>query len=231
MNSNEELVEIIPAFSQSLTTFIDPGLEIIELGIDAILKDGLLKDVPIVGAFTAVLKFGYNIYDRNLLKQTLVFISTMNDGTISEEKLSEYKRKLQEDPKLAEKELGRTVLFLNKHVEYTQSRALARFHQAYVNQEITWEQLSELAVANERMFAGDYQILLELHRTDGVEKYKGEVYQVDRLVSLGLVSKNTMLGGIEVINGGTAVFPERESQENKDILMTSFGKLFCTLLH
>ena len=58
----------------------------IELGIDSFVKDGILKDVPIVNTIVSVLKIGKNIHDRNLLKQTLTFINEFNSNDISEEK-------------------------------------------------------------------------------------------------------------------------------------------------
>ena len=48
--------------------------EYLELGIDSFIEDGILKDIPIVNSIVSGLKIAKNIYDRNLLKQTLTFI-------------------------------------------------------------------------------------------------------------------------------------------------------------
>lgn len=56
---------LIPSFSASL---FDPTIEIgkdaLDLGIDAVLEDGLLKDIPIVGRITSVLINIVDLYNK-----------------------------------------------------------------------------------------------------------------------------------------------------------------------
>ena len=54
--------ELVPAFETSLfeTSISEIGIEFAELGIDSILQDGLLKDIPIVGTIVNVGKFAQN---------------------------------------------------------------------------------------------------------------------------------------------------------------------------
>ena len=68
--------QIITPFKESLfnDNLKDVAGDIIELGIDSILEDGLLRDIPIVNTIVGTFKFGQNIHDRNLLKQTIIFI-------------------------------------------------------------------------------------------------------------------------------------------------------------
>ena len=86
--------KIIPSlkktiFESSKDSLIDLG----ELGIDSLLDEGILKDIPIVNLLIGVKNTAQNIHDRNLLRQTLQFIQEFNNGTIDEEKLAQYKEK------------------------------------------------------------------------------------------------------------------------------------------
>ena len=45
----------------------------LEIGIDSLMNEGILKELPIVNTIVGVLKVGKNVHDRNLLKQTLTF--------------------------------------------------------------------------------------------------------------------------------------------------------------
>ncbi|PKM51754.1 MAG: hypothetical protein CVV02_05685 [Firmicutes bacterium HGW-Firmicutes-7] len=58
---------------------IDPlktvSQDVIELSIDSLLEDGLLKDVPIVNTILAVAKFGNGIRERFFLKKSFCFWS------------------------------------------------------------------------------------------------------------------------------------------------------------
>ncbi|MCL2587785.1 MAG: hypothetical protein FWD84_00065 [Oscillospiraceae bacterium] len=228
--SNEICDEVLPALSQSFLEFEGVSVDFLELGVDAILKNDLLKDIPVVGLFTSILKVSYNLHERNLSKKMLVFFKTLNDGSISREKLVEYQKTLSKNPKKLEKELGRVMLFLNRHTEYTQSQVLAKFYQAYIAQRISWEQFCELTVANERMFPNDYAILRGINKERKIRRDTSydDSYQSDRLVSLGLVSKTS---NANVRNIGEAMRWESELSAVSVIIDTTpFGKLFCELL-
>lgn len=95
-------------------------------------------------------KTAQNIHDRNLLKQTLKFIQTFN-----EKKLQKYKKKIEQDPKRAEEELGRVLIILNNTVEIKKSELLGKIFRAYVDERIVWEQFGELSEAISRLFISD----------------------------------------------------------------------------
>ena len=104
----------------------DPVEDISELAIDAVIQNGLLKDIPIVGTIVGFCKLGMNLRERNLLKQTLNFINEFNNGTIDPEKLRKYQEEIKANPKKAEEELGRCLLILNSTIETIHSKIQGR---------------------------------------------------------------------------------------------------------
>ena len=120
----------------------------------------------------------------------------------------------------AEIELGRVLIILGNQIEQIQSRVLGSFYAAYVKGAISWGKFCELSEANHRMFISDYQILFEAAINDGLKIRNRELYQVDRLISLGLLQNQNRLGG-DVWFG----FVDNPEKEN-DIIVTSFGKTF-----
>ena len=179
--------ELVPALKDTL---FSPTYEIVaeyaEIGIDALLDNEVLKGIPVVSTLSSICKIGYNLHERNLIKQTLAFITEFNSGSISQGKLNEHREKLEANPKEAEKELGRVLIILGNQVEQIQSQVLGSFYAAYVKGAISWEKICELSEANRRMFISDYQILFEAAINDGLKIQNRELYQVDRLISLGL---------------------------------------------
>ena len=71
----------------------------LEIGIDSLMNEGILKELPIVNTIVGVLKVGKNVHDRNLLKQTLTFINEFNNNQISDDKLERYKLTIEMNPK------------------------------------------------------------------------------------------------------------------------------------
>ena len=111
--------KIVPAFE---TTLFDSALSgscinMAELGIDSLLDDGMFKSIPIVSTLIGIGKTAQNLHDRNLLKQTVKFINTFNERTISPKKLQDYKNHLNSNSKYAEEELGRVLILLNSNID------------------------------------------------------------------------------------------------------------------
>lgn len=214
--------ELVPALKDTLFA---PTYEIVaeyaEIGIDSLMDSDALKGIPIVGTLAAICKVGYNIRERNLIKQTLDFVVGFNAGTLSREKIDEYRYKLESNPAKAEKELGRVLIILGNHIEDIQSQVLGSFYSAYVKGAISWDKFCELSEANRRMFVNDYHILQEAARNGGININNQELYQVDRLISLGLLQNENRLGGTVVINFEEAL------RKTHDIIITSFGRTFC----
>ena len=213
--------ELVPALKDTL---FSPTYEIVaeyaEIGIDALLDNEVLKGIPVVSTLSSICKIGYNLHERNLIKQTLAFITEFNSGSISQGQLNEHREKLEANPKEAEKELGRVLIILGNQVEQIQSQVLGSFYAAYVKGAISWEKFCELSEANRRMFISDYQILFEAAINDGLKIQNRELYQVDRLISLGLLQNQNRLGGNVWLD-----FVDDPEKQN-DIIVTSFGKTF-----
>lgn len=83
--------KIVPSFQKSLFDGSKDFIEdIVEVGIDSVLEEGLLKEIPIVGFLIGTKNVVQNLQDRNLLNQTLQFIKEFNSGSIDTRKLSKY---------------------------------------------------------------------------------------------------------------------------------------------
>lgn len=206
----EEL--LIPAMKNSLVKEWEGTIEdILEVSVDSILKGGVLRDIPIVGTVNAICKAGVHIREKHLLKETLLFVEVLNEGTVSKEKIQIHKERLDSNPKMAEKELERILLILDSHISNNQSVRLGHFYRAYINGAISWEKFSELMQANQRIFEEDVNSSISLNT--GLE-FKGS-YKGLRLSSLGLikVKEPTLVEESLIIN-------------NQDYELTGFGKMF-----
>ena len=175
-------------FKKSLICNIENGLEdFLELSIDSFIDDETLKDIPIVSSIVNCLKFAKNIYDRNLLKQTIVFINELNNGTISKDKLIAYKSTIENNPKKCEKELGRILKLLNMFIDTEKSIMLAKFFKSYINKEIAWNEFCEYSEIINRIFIQDIHILIKIYNKEVIGSWNKERYRIERLVAVGLI--------------------------------------------
>lgn len=199
---------LVPSMKETLFTPTISGMsdsltEIAELGLDSVLQDGIIKDIPVFGTIASLCKTGINLKERYFIKQTARFMTSFRDGTISEEKLSAYREKLEMDPGRAEEEVGRVILLLDRMFEEQQARMLGYFYKAYVKGTIEWNTFVELSEVNARMFISDYKELDSIARTpiqQTDEISAKRLYKIQRLESLGLVMEHrTRLYGGNVL--------------------------------
>ena len=179
-------------------------IDISEYTIDNLIKSSdTLTDFPIIKTIASVLKGAYNIYDRNLLKNTLVFIQELNSGTIDEEKYIAYKTTLEHNPNKCEKELGRVILVLNNIIDVSKSKMLSRLFKAYINKVLTWEEFCEYSEIVNRIFLEDIALLKKIN--DGevtfIDEDDKEKYRIHRLNSIGVIEISIDKMTVAIING------------------------------
>ena len=214
--------KIVPAFETTLldSTLSDACIDMAELGIDSLLDDGVFKSIPIVSVLVGIGKTAQNLHDRNLLKQTIKFINTFNEKSITPDKLQKYKKHLRNNPKFAEEELGRVLIVLNSNVDLKKSEILARFFRAYVEEQIDLDTFCELADVTSRMFVSDIKLLFAVYNKQISNTPQCRGYQAERLIALGLLSSSVKSMTMSSISGGST---QRYVQTNE------LGNRFCVL--
>lgn len=188
---------LIPSMKQTLfdSDAADILLDYAEIGLDAVLDDGILKDIPVIGTIVSFCKIGLNLRERNLIKQLETFIQSFNRGTIDPKKLDDY-RKTLDDPKKAENELGRVILLLDRTLEKQRAQFLGQFYRAYVAGDIKWDMFVELSEINDLMTVIDYTFLRGVNLVEIGEIAEDAVVSANsecryqRLISYGIITEN-----------------------------------------
>lgn len=183
--------ELIPAFRQSIfnDSLADGVANIAEVGIDSIMSDGLLKDIPIVNLLLNASRTFKAIHERNLLKNTALFLDAVNSQKIDDKKVQAYKKKLLNE-KTAERELGRVIVLLDQYVDNIKAQLLGKLFCQYIDRDYSWDKFCELSDILNRLFLDDMPFLYSIFGSDGRQAiyhiYKIP-YNIKRLESIGLV--------------------------------------------
>ena len=212
-------------FSPVILNLGSPLLDIAEASLDSVMEDGMLKDIPVLGAIASLCRAGASIRERNLIRQTAAFISSFNNGSITDDELYSYRDKLENDNKRTEKELGRVILLLDRMIEEIQSKMLGAFYRSYVKGGISWDKFCELSEANERMFVSDYVVLEAICREpikQDLEITDKKMYKIQRLESLGLVMENRT----KPHSGNVLLYPDTDCR----FVSTPLGGTFFSLM-
>ncbi|WP_217969334.1 hypothetical protein [Adlercreutzia caecimuris] len=214
---------VIRPFKQSIfdSSVKELGMDALDLGIDSILENEVLRQIPLVRLFVAAAETGLNIRDRNAIRNTYAFIVTLNDGSIDSEKVDRHKAKLDSDRSFAEEELGRVLVILDSILDVEKSKLLARLYRAYVEEAVDWDQFCELSEAMGRIFLADIKLLRDINEGAVTDTTQCDAYRADRLAAMGLVSLSVK--SMVAVPGSDAL------RMRNFVAATSFGSLFCKL--
>lgn len=190
--------------------------DLLEVGIDSVLDEGLLRDIPIVSVIVGTARVVQGVRDRHLLVQTLEFIGALQEQSIPEDELDRHRRKLDADPEYAEEELGRVLVILDATLDREKSRLLAGLYAALVRERIDWDRFRELTDVVNRMFMADLPTLRAVAAGEVQDTTQcGDAYRADRLSSLGLVELSPK-----------SILPNRM---DNFVRLTALGEQLCEL--
>lgn len=207
--------------------------EFAEIGLDAIMEEGVLKDIPIVSTAVAVFKIGSSIKERHNLKKLLVFLNEINHGIPNEQKRMEYQQKFQENEKFRNREIEYLLVLLDRYINYDKPQMLAKLYMAYLDGIIIWEELTMYAEVIDRFLLLDRNFLTS--ESDTYRTYRNiGAEPLLRLVGLGLMveESNQALweddgrGGFSI----TASSMERTKRKEKRYKKTEFGEKLADIL-
>lgn len=186
------------------------------------MSDGLLKDLPIIDLLLNASRTFNAIHERNLLKNTALFLDAINSQKINDRKIQTYKKKLLNE-KTAERELGRVIVLLNQYVDNIKAQMLGKLFCQYIDRDYSWDKFCELSDILNRLFLDDIPFLYSILDSEGRQAiyhiYKIP-YNIKRLESIGLVE----------LFGDYSSFGDRLLQsENMFAELTDNGSLFADI--
>lgn len=207
--------------------------DLAEVGLDAIMEDGIFKDIPILSTAVAVYKIGSSIKERHNMKKLLVFLNEVNNGIVDEQKRKEYQQKFQNNDKFRNHEIEYLLVLIDRYINYDKPKMLAKLYLAYLNGTIIWEELTMYAEVIDRFLLLDCTFLISDADTYTTYRNIGSE-PILRLVALGLMVEDigyTLLvndghGGLEI----TSTSIERSKKKERIYKKTEFGEKLATIL-
>lgn len=180
--------KLLPAFKDSLfMNFSEPSVDWLEDTLDSLINNEAVENIPILKTVMGLSKTGAAIHERNLMRQTIAFLLGLKNGSLTEEQIAAYRKKVFKNQKRTLQELERILIVLNQQIDVQHSQILGLFYRAYVDQKIDWNTFCELDEINRRMFTSDYDVLFNSELFEETETQHTDRYRIDRLASLGLL--------------------------------------------
>ena len=205
------------SFSNSLTEEVS-GItgEYLELGLDALVEDGLFKDIPIVSTAVAVYRIGKSIREKHHVAKLISFLNEINNGITDAEKREEYREKFASNEKFRNQELEYILILTDRYIGCDKPQMLAKLYLAYLDERINWMTFIKYAECIDRFLPGD-QLVLDSTEIEKAQ-YNDNYDTVSRLEALGLIGRK-----VEVV----PIYHEQEQnlelKNSDEYALTGFG--------
>lgn len=193
--------------------------EYAELGLDALVKDGLLKDIPVVSTAVAVYKIGKSIHERHHITKLVSFLNEINKGIADEEKREKYREDFTTNEKFRNQELEYILILTDRYISFDKPQMLAKLYLAYLDGKIKWDEFMQYAEVLDRLLPGD--IYLD---NDRFKFARNKSDSRQRLAALGLLQG--MVPNPKENNGVISF-----SSTGLDYELTRFGTVLFKILN
>lgn len=160
------------------TNLQDIIIDMSDITIDTVLRDELLKEIPVVKTLVAFAKLGANIHDRLFLKKIISFMNELKDIPSTER--SRMIGKIDASKKHRVKVGEKLLYIIDSCNDYENSELVARLFKAFIQEKISYDEFMRSSNAIERIAIYDLKWFLK-----NVRKYMG-VEEVGSLISSGL---------------------------------------------
>jgi hypothetical protein len=147
--------DLAPSLIDSFTEF-DPAQitpDLVEVPLDHVLGEGIIKDIPIVRTMAGVYKTTISIRDRALVKKLVGFLFSLS--TVSSQTRSQFKARMNVDEEFKNKVGEKLLLIIERLDDMGKPNLIARAFQAYMEEQIDFEMFQRLASAIDKSFYSD----------------------------------------------------------------------------
>lgn len=151
-NLSDKIVESV--YSPELNQL---GLDLSEVALDALLDDGILKDLPIIGSIVNLFKGAMDIRDRIFVAKIARFLFNLT-GTPFEQRES-FKREIHENSKIKRKVGESLMLILDRLDDIEKTDFLAKCFRAFLCNNISFDQFRRLSAAIDIAFIADLKTI------------------------------------------------------------------------
>jgi len=133
------------------------GLGMAEVPFDALLDDGILKDLPIIGSIVALFKGAMDIRDRIFVAKIARFLFNLTSTPL--EQRESFRREIQQNVKIKQKVGASLVLILDRLDDIEKPDFLAKCFRAYLSNNISFDRFRRFAAAIDIAFTDDLKAI------------------------------------------------------------------------
>lgn len=129
---------------------------------------------------------GLDVRARFLLKKTTLFIEELKSTSVDQEKLDNYRKKVEKNKEYLYRELENVLIYLDKISEPEKAKYLAAVYKAYIYEQISYTEMRDYFSVTDRLFLSDFEEIKRVYPKEGIAVGDNINDSDFRLLSLGI---------------------------------------------
>ncbi|MTJ10619.1 hypothetical protein [Anabaena sp. UHCC 0204] len=162
---------------------VDRLKDFAEIGIDELLDDGIIKDIPIISSVYSMIKLNSTVREITFLKKIISFYAEI--GYVDHKFKDKFMLKYQSDPQYR-KQVGEYIInALDRFDQINKAEAFGKIFAAYIRNEIKYNELTQYSYALDKIDFLNINILKDFYLS---KMSPDKTYFLQNFVFPGLVS-------------------------------------------
>lgn len=218
-------LELVDSWSESLISSDVESIitNISEVCLDAVLEDGIVKDIPFISSVVSIYKIEHTIKERWYVKKLIVFLDGIRKGIVGESERQQYLGRITKNKKVFQKELEYVLLLLDRINSEIKVQYITKLYLAFIKGVIDWTQFLHFSEVVDRILSGDAEFLRNSSLEDTKRNKLADCAML-RLQGLGLV-KPVFKAGAYDMNGNVIATMNQNKYD-----LTALGCLLAKVL-
>lgn len=140
------------------STLVSAGMDITEIGLDKLLDDNFLKELPFIKTIFGIANGVINIRDKIFMAKVAKFLLSLHN--ISEHDRESFQKKISGDKKFKRKLGGDLMFLLDRLNDLEKPEILAKIFTYFLKEKVDYGEFRRLGVAIELAFIDDLKRLM-----------------------------------------------------------------------
>lgn len=201
---------------------------ILEVGLDSVLDDGLLKDVPLLSTAASLYKIGHSIKERHYIKKLAEFLQALNNGLVEDDQVQVFRERILHDQKKSKKELEYILILVDRYISDGKATIIAKLYLAYLDSKISWVEFSVYSEVTDQLFINDLDFL---RKEDNQIVQEVSSDAALRLTSMGLLFEVHEIPEFSVNSEDGCLYYKTDAKKNEKIFSrTMFGIRYIEII-
>lgn len=131
--------------NEIITLSIETSEDLVESLLDMVLKDGVLKEIPLVGTATGLIQLGFKVNQWRVEKNYRAFFAQLASGDLDSNVREKRYREYQENKKKGNEELGYLLSLLAQQEHEVKAEVISRLYISQMQGYLSWDLFVQLS--------------------------------------------------------------------------------------